>query len=226
MLATGIGAGFVGKYVSKIVTKVTNNENLGRLAGFGATLVSGYYIFKGLDSIDQALDVSGLYPKNQLKPAFAKCQQDQIKVVYREDISKQTRGEDLELVRELFIEAKDYLGVDSTTGVAVYYDSNSEIQGFYDRQADIVFVNMRAPGHNSSIELADTIAHELRHAWQYQQIQINPNSEFASSLNNYVSPQSGSMEAYSQYRNQLCELDAWEYGGKFAQHIANTYFAH
>lgn len=65
-------------------------------------------------------------------------------------------------------------------------------------------------------ELADTIAHEMRHHWQREQT-LDPNSElgqaFQENFDNYISPH----DDYEAYEQQLVEADARE----FAQQIKN-----
>ena len=80
---------------------------------------------------------------------------------------------------------------------------------------------MWAEGHDSWKTLADTIGHEMRHAYQYQVAIENPNSEIAASLRNYISP---SVENYDAYRYQLCEADAFEWGETFADFFMDFAF--
>ena len=215
-LATGVGAGIVANYVTKVVAKATENENLAKLVGFGTSLVTGMLIYKGLDSIDRKLDVSGLYPKDAVKSSFAKNYEEQRKSLFKRDVSRRQRGKDQELVDTLADICADDYGIEKPR-IEVFYDNDVTNCGAYEPSTNTISVNMRASEHQDLRGLADTIGHEMRHAWQEQYAALNPDSAMAQSLHNYISPSQG----YESYRNQLCEADAWEAGQSFANSIMN-----
>lgn len=217
-LATGIGAGVVANYVDKVVAKVSNDENLGKLAGFGACLVTGMLIYKGLDSIDKKLDISGLYPKSDVKSSFIKNQQEQSKQLYKNNVSHKQRGEDEELVKALSDLAADQYGIEEKPTIKIVYDSNSANSGCYNAYDNTLTVNMRSSDNMNLQGLADTVGHEMRHAYQWQIAEANPNGEMANSLLNYISPKADNSN-YWAYRNQLCESDAWGAGSSFAEFV-------
>lgn len=217
-LASGIGAGIVANYVSKVVTRVSNDENLGKLVGFGACLVSGMLIYKGLDSIDKKLDISGLYPKADVKSAFYKNKEEQTKQLYKENVSRKQRGEDEELVKALTDIAADQYGIEEKPTVRIVYSNNTADCGSYNCSDNTLTVNIRASEHMTLEGLADTVGHEMRHAWQYQDAIYNGNVEMYDSLANYISPNSDGSN-YTAYTSQLCEADAWEAGSRFSQFI-------
>lgn len=214
-LATGIGAGIVGNYVSKVVTKVSNDQNLGKLVGFGASLVSGMLIYKGLDLIDQKLDISGLYPKSSVKKSFQSDFDEQANSLYKKNASQRTRGEDEEIANRIADMAAKQYGLQEKPTIRVVYDSSNSTSGYYNPNNNSITVNMRSSDNYYNKGLADTIGHEMRHAWQQEYAYYNPNSEMADSLNNYISPNSD-FSNYNSYRYQLCEADAWDAGAKFA----------
>lgn len=217
-LATGIGSGIVANYVTKVVTRVSNDENIGKLAGFGACLVSGMLIYKGLDSIDKKLDISGLYPKADVKSSFYKNREEQTNQLYEENVSRKQRGEDEELVRALTDIAADQYGIEEKPTIKIVYSNNTADCGSYNYGDNTLTVNMRASDNMTLEGLADTVGHEMRHAWQYQDAIYNGNVDMYDSLANYILPNADGSN-YSAYQNQLCEADAWEYGSRFAQFI-------
>lgn len=214
-LITGVGAGLVGNYISKVVTKVSNDQYLGKLVGFGASLISGMIIYKGLDLIDQKLDISGLYPKPSVKKSYQVEYEKQSTSLYKKNAAQRTRGEDEEIVNRIADMAAKQYGVANKPRVQVVYDSKVSYSGYYDPNNNTLTVNMRSSDNYYNKGLADTIGHEMRHAWQQQYAYYNPNSDMAYSLNNYISP-NASGSNYSSYRYQLCEADAWDAGSKFA----------
>lgn len=217
-LATGIGAGIVSDYVNRITVKVLNDENIAKLAGFGASLISGMLIYKGLDAADQKLDVSGLYPKTFVRESFDCDFNIEVEELFTENISSRTRGEDAELVYQLTEIAVEEYGIENSPTIRIVYDSNSSTSGSYDYYNNVLTVNMRSEDNTTLKGLADTIGHEMRHAWQYQVSESNPFGEMAQSLNNYISPKADHSNYY-EYRNQLCESDAWNAGEDFAELI-------
>lgn len=213
-LATGIGAGIVANYVSKVVAKATNNENLAKLAGFGTSLVTGMLLYKGLDTIDKNFDISGLYPKNTVKSSFAKNYDEQRKSLFRNDVSRRQRGEDQRRADALADYCADSYGIKKPK-IKLVYDNDLTNCGSYQRSTNTITINMRVSTHQTIDGLADTIGHEMRHAVQWQYAIENPNSEMAQSLNNYISPD----QDYDAYLNQLCEADAWSAGISFSNWI-------
>ena len=220
-LATGIGAGIVSNYVAKVVANVSNNENLGKLVGFGTCLVSAVFIYKGIDAVDQKLDISGLYPKELISPAFAKAQESQARTLLEKSVSAQQRGEDEENVNYIADLAKEYFDLDSKPIIKIVYNSDVTDCGSYNATTDTLTINMRATGHDQWRALADTIGHEMRHACQYQIALENPNSEIAASLRNYIQFDGTNYEAYS---SQLCESDAFQWGENFAEFFMDFAF--
>lgn len=214
-LVTGVGAGLVGNYVNKVVTKVSNDEYLGKLVGFGASLVSGMLIYKGLDAIDQKLDISGLYPKTTVKKAFQRDYEEQSKSLYKKNADQRNRGEDEEIANRIADMAAKQYGVDQKPTVKIIYDSSNPNSGCYDYYNNTLTVNMRSPDNRTNFGLADTIGHEMRHAYQYEFANSNPNSNMAYSLRNYIQPKND-FSNYDAYRYQYCEADAWDAGVKFA----------
>lgn len=214
-LATGIGAGIVSSYVSKVVTKVTNNESIGKLVGFGTALVSAMLIYKGLDSIDRKLNISGLYPKAEVMRSFQEERTNQKQERLKNIKKNYQRGETEEIVNDLVDQAVELYGIEERPQVRLVYDPDVYNCGTYYPGDNSIEINMRASTHQSLEGLADTIGHEMRHAQQYQYVATHPNSEMAYSLENYITPSQG----YDAYRNQLCEQDAFNAGKAFVSLI-------
>lgn len=222
-LATGIGAGLVGTYVSKIVARATSNENIGKLVGFGTSLVTGMLIYNKLDSIDREFDISGLYPKTSVKDTFVSTKVDQDKKLYNtNDLTKKQRGEVERMVHDMVDTAAERYGISEKPNVKIIYDKNADFDGLYDNSTKTITVNLRTDSTKTLQGLADTIGHEMQHALQYQQAYSNPYGDMANSLRNYISPQKNGSN-YDAYRYQLCEADAWDAGERFANYIMRFY---
>lgn len=215
-LASGVGAGLVCKYVSKIVTKVSGDRYIGKLVGFGSCLVTGMLVYKGLDAIDKKLDISGLYPKSLVMSSFRSAQEVQAReLCYSEDISNYSRGQKKILVKEIINKAVAMYRFDDAPNVKIVYDSDVYTCGSYNSYNDTLTINMRASDHQTRSGLLNTIGHEMQHRVQFLESINNPYSDMAYSYNNYISPKPDGSN-YDAYVNQLCEVDAQQAGEDFS----------
>ena len=63
MATTGLVSMGVGYGTTMIVTNITGNSNIGKLVGFGTTLVAGFLTYRGLNKLDAKYNFSGLHSK-------------------------------------------------------------------------------------------------------------------------------------------------------------------
>lgn len=227
-VATGVGAGLVSNYVAKIVAKVSGKQYMGKLAGFGAGLITGMLIYRGLDAIDQKLDISGLYPKSAVCNKFREEQYLSLKDSNR-DPTKLSKGEQEDLINDLVDQATIAYGIDERPTVKIVYDSDVNSYGEYNEYNNSLEINMNASGHRDMKELINTIGHEMRHAYQNQCIQnamsITGDSSWDYEIartfdsSNYIRP---NVDWYG-YRTQACEVDANACGEEFTRYIMNAF---
>ena len=213
-----IGGALVGNFVTKIVTYVTDSRFIGNIVGFASTLIVGMLIFKGLDNLDKKLNLSGLYPKNNAVISFNQDNTAKEKEYtwgnQNKDFKNLSRPDKEYYVRQIRDYACQDLGITDKPSLNIVYDyTNPGTSGYYSPSSNTLTVNLAANDNTTWSGLADTIGHECRHAYQYQYVYTNPNSDMAYSLENYISYDGSN---YDAYRNQLCESDAWSYGSKFS----------
>lgn len=99
--------------------------------------------------------------------------------------------------------AEAQLGVDVAFTTEGTFGEN--IVGYYTQSTNTVSLN----AEHIDYYIFNTVAHECRHAWQHTQ------SQFDDSFNNYVSPE----QSYSEYYNQLVEVDARDYGEQMLNNL-------
>lgn len=220
-LATGVGAGIVSNYVNKVVTKISNNENIGKLAGFGSALVSGFFIYRGLDVLDQKLDISGLYPKISVKTAFAKASENQASVLRKSDLTKDQRGEIKQIVNNLADEACEWYGIEDKPTIKIIYDPANESVGYYTHSNNTMTVNIsNMSDQNKNIyyeEIIKTVGHELCHCQQF--INGDETVRYNLEYSYYSPPKNYTQEEYELYANQPCEAEAFAAEDLFFDHI-------
>lgn len=223
-LATGAGVGIVSNYVNKVVTKVSHNDNIGKLAGFGSALVSGFFIYRGLDVLDKKLDISGLYPKISVKTAFVKASENQASVLHKSDLTKAQRGEIKQIVNNLADEACDLYGIEDKPTIKIIYDPANESVGYYTHSNNTMTVNIsNMSDQNKNIYLSEiikTVGHELWHCQQF----INGDAAVRYNLEHsyYSPPKNYTQEQYEMYANQPCEAEAFAAEDSFFEYIIAT----
>ena len=212
-----IGGALVGNVVTKVVTYVTDSRFIGNIVGFASTLIVGMLIFKGLDNLDKKLNISGLYPKSNAVTSFNEDYSNKQKEYtwgsQNDDFKNLSRSDKEMYIRQIRDYACQDLGIENKPSLNIVYDYTDSASGYYTANDNTLTVNLASSENTTWSGLADTIGHECRHAYQYQYAYSNPNSDMAYSLSNYI-PYDGTN--YDAYRYQLCENDAWNYGGKFS----------
>ena len=209
------GAALIGNYTKKIVTYVTDSRLIGNVVGFASTIIVGILIYKGLDKIDQSLNISGLYPKENVMSGYKKSygEENEFKTTHdNASFKNMSRSEKEYAARYVRDMVCDELGIDNKPSLEFTYDPNSTTAGGYNPTHNSIEINFACGDNTTWQGFVDSIAHECRHAYQFEYATMNPNSDMAYSLQNYITPDAG----YDAYRYQLCESDAWSWAASFA----------
>ena len=83
--------------------------------------------------------------------------------------------------------------------------------GYYDPKSNVVVINTSIMKDGDQVR--DTMAHEIRHAWQHERADLPEELQTAfdkalkDNFENYISPE----DNYRTYRSQLVEMDAREF---------------
>ncbi len=152
-------------------------------------------------------------PKPPEEAVFSKCTE-----AYWENITAaqiQTLGEELSLLI-----SRD-LGLRELPTVVLIYSTEVSFTGSY-QGIGIIKINLYELYKDAAALKMETcdyfveiLAHEHRHAWQYQRVKEGYDTALERSYKSYISPQ----DDYTAYFNQLVERDARLYGEYYADYI-------
>ena len=110
----------------------------------------------------------------------------------------------------------DILGIKEPIKIE-YYDKNVEGDyGGYDEKSNTLFINIR--NLQNGPETADTVAHEMRHAYQHMragELETNRDLSFAINFSRYIKPE----QNQSAYEQQIVEKDAALYAQRFKKYV-------
>ena len=124
--------------------------------------------------------------------------------------------EKLEKLNELKDEISKDLGIEYTPRIETYSSNNPNDFGYYERSKNVIHINTE--NLFDGLETADTVAHEMRHCYQYEHAE-NPTSEidfkYKENLEHYISPAIN----YEKYESQLIERDAADYASSITNNI-------
>lgn len=125
-----------------------------------------------------------------------------------------------DVIESLAKKISDFLELDDRTDIS-YYDADENDCGAYNQATNSIELNrnlLRNP-----VELIDTIAHELRHAYQHQKA-MNPESLldtlYRVNFENYISPVclgDGKFLFFTDYHDQLVEVEARAFAKQFTK---------
>ena len=90
--------------------------------------------------------------------------------------------------------------------------------GGFDKEKDTLFINEN--NLQDGPETADTVAHEMRHAYQYiraEELETNRDLAFAENFARYIRPE----QNQSAYEIQIVEKDAALYAQRFKAYAAS-----
>lgn len=123
------------------------------------------------------------------------------------------------LINELSNTIGEVLELDNLPAVIITETDDS--YGFYNPENNTVIINSRFL--SNPIELVDTIAHEMRHAYQHMRSNILETREdalYKVNYENYISPEplsDGGWQLFTDYYNQYVEVDARTFATKFTE---------
>ena len=205
---TGFVSVGVGQITNVVVTEITDSESWGKIAGFAGAIVAGAFTYKGLNRLDKKYNFSGL-EKIHLKNY--KTEQTKEELVSEFSENKWTDMSDYEkkmVIERLANSVADDLGLKSKPRIR-YYNKEGGGYGYFDDTNKTININEHyfnkgvAPGR----EVLDTVCHELRHQFQFENLGFD---DVSWSYEHYISydPKLGNYDAYA---NQPCEVDSQNY---------------
>lgn len=105
----------------------------------------------------------------------------------------------------------------------IVFDNPSDAYGFYDPSNNTI--NLNKQFFDDPIELLNTIAHEVRHAYQEYRaglLETREDALFRVNLDNYISPfplPDGGWLFFTDYQDQYVEVDARAFANLFTEAI-------
>jgi hypothetical protein len=132
------------------------------------------------------------------------------------DLSEDER---MDLVEQAVSKIADILGLNEIPEV-MYFEDDPSNCGYYYSGLNILGINVCELSDPK--ELINTVAHELRHAYQEQRA-MNPETEmdykYLTNLSNYISPlftENGDCILFTDYQDQLVEAEARAFANLFS----------
>lgn len=202
---------FVALKVEQAVLESTGDQIAADWWGLGAGFATGILSGAGLNMLDCKFNFSGMYTKPDVVAQM--YQQNRNKAIVKmsasswSDLSEAAQKRAVNRLAKFI--ARD-MGIDDVPNIKYYNadpDKNGSISyGYYDPNDNSIHINLYSM--DDSLELVDTLAHEMTHARQYQWIKNGVDNDITYSFRNYVDPDSD----YVAYRNQPCESEAFANG--------------
>lgn len=131
------------------------------------------------------------------------------------DLSEDER---MDLVEQVVYRIAEILGLNEIPEV-MYFEDDPSNCGYYYSGLNILGINVCELSDPK--ELINTVAHELRHAYQEQRA-LNPETEmdykYLTNLSNYISPlftENGDCILFTDYQDQLVEAEARAFANLF-----------
>lgn len=130
-----------------------------------------------------------------------------------------SENEQMDLVEQVVYRIAEILGLNEIPEV-MYFEDDPSNCGCYYSGLNILGINVCEL--SDSKELINTVAHELRHAYQEQRA-LNPETEmdykYLTNLRNYISPiftENGDYILFTDYQDQLVEAEARAFANLFS----------
>lgn len=131
--------------------------------------------------------------------------------------------ERVKAINEFSVQLADQLDIERKPKIKYFRDAD-DVCGAYYPDTNVLKINkslLQDPG-----ELVDTIAHEIRHAYQYQRaLKAETKQDYLYRFNfeHYVSPtrmDDGSYVLFSEYQDQLVEAEARAFADIFRKEVS------
>ena len=140
---------------------------------------------------------------------------DQFKIDHWEQLSENERKM---LVCELAVMIGKKLGLEDIPTLS-FFDGSENDYGTFNRDGNTIEINSN--NFSQPKELIDTIAHEVRHAYQYQRalkLETYEDMLYKYNFDNYISPlktSNGEYLFFTDYQDQLVEAEARAFANLF-----------
>ena len=112
------------------------------------------------------------------------------------------------------------LGIEKIPEVTITNDGDNAY-GYYDQNKNLISINEKYT--NNPVEVVNTIAHELRHAYQHYRAEVLESwgdALFKVNYDNYISPMqlsNGGWLFFTDYQDQYVEVDARAFAKIFTE---------
>lgn len=116
----------------------------------------------------------------------------------------------------------EVLKLDHPPEVIIADIGDETTHGYYDPELNVVVINAGIMQDGGQVR--NTLAHEMRHAWQHERADLPEELQNAfdkalkENFDNYISPE----DNYREYRSQLVEMDAREFASGL---VEDMYFS-
>lgn len=205
--------------ISDVTADLTGSQAAGMIAGFAGALFSGFLTYKGLTLLDQKFNFSGLYTKVSLGKIYseANLRESALRQFGEKNWNAMSMAEKKSAVENLARVVAGELGLKNPPQVK-FYSSNDRTYGYFSDSKNALYINTKyfntVQGSRPAwVEIVDTVAHEMRHAYQYARVLAGIQDDVTNSYIHYI-PES--KYGYYMYRWQPCEADAFDYGSLWA----------
>ena len=143
--------------------------------------------------------------------------QEQIAKFDVENWNKLDESQKVEVIEDLISHLCEKMGIEEKPNL-VFFEDNENVCGAYNNQTNTMELNRNIL--NNPNEVLNTVAHEARHAYQYQRACIGETREdvlYAINFLNYIEPIliGDKYVNYNEYQNQLLEAEARAFAKNF-----------
>ena len=134
-----------------------------------------------------------------------------------------SESERIKAINEFSVQLADQLDIERKPKIK-YFQDDDDICGTYYTDTNVLTVNKNLLHYPE--ELVDTIAHEIRHAYQYQRaLKAETKQDYLYRFNfeHYVSPikmDDGSYVLFTEYQDQLVEAEARAFADIFRKEVS------
>ena len=240
----------VNKIVTKATEKLGLSSMAGKLISYGSTILAAILTYKGLNTLDRAFNISGLARVSPIDASELEPQPDPINSYKRNDMDMIDAVNDKYMTKNYYYKnewAKEIIkngyyeqGVttnvrlksfswgdeyvfgpmmkrlnDSTDG-----DENSPIAGFYNPNTKTIYIDADVL-QNDGLKTLRTLAHLIRHVYQFEKAEFNSPVLRALRQEYYVNYD----ESLYDYLNNPAEIDANAYADYIVARAMRAYNA-